>query len=541
MRDLRDPTWLAQGAGAPLSGNASPARASTGRQRLSPGSLDALARLDSPVYAWSDGSALELCASPDGGERSLLGWAPSLRPESLGDREFLAAHGLRYPYVAGAMAGGIGSEELVIALARAGMLGGFGAGGLDLPRIEQAIATIQRSLPGQENYEINLLHNPVHPPQELATVELLLRTGVPRVSASAFLGLTLPVVYYRAKGLSRGPDGAPVARTHLLAKLSRPEVASEFMQPAPEPLLRQLVADGRITREQAELAARVPVAQDITIEADSGGHTDNQAFVPLLSSICELRDRIVSERGYAQNIRVGAGGGISTPASVAAAFAAGAAYVLTGSINQSCREAATSDLVKQMLCEVDIGGVTMAPAADMFEMGVRVQVLKHKTLFAARAKKLFDLFRAYGSWEELPAAERKQIEERFFRRPFADVSREVEAYLSSRDPARVEKVRGDPKARMGYAFKWYLHMSSRWAIDGVADRAVDFQVWCGPAMAAFNHWVKGSFLEPPAERRVVVVARNLLHGAAVLLRARILAMQGVPLPQEAFRFQPQPL
>ena len=46
-------------------------------------------------------------------------------------------------------------------------------------------------------------------------------------------------------------------------------------------------------------------------------------------------------------------------------------------------------------------------------------------------------------------------------------------------------------------------------------------------MAAFNQWVKGSFLEDPRERRVVEVANNLMHGAATLLRARFLSVQGV--------------
>ena len=36
-------------------------------------------------------------------------------------------------------------------------------------------------------------------------------------------------------------------------------------------------------------------------------------------------------------------------------------------------------------------------------------------------------------------------------------------------------------------------------------------------MAAFNDWVRGSFLEPPENRRVATVALNILYGAAVKL------------------------
>jgi hypothetical protein len=60
-------------------------------------------------------------------------------------------------------------------------------------------------------------------------------------------------------------------------------------------------------------------------------------------------------------------------------------------------------------------------------------------------------------------------------------------------------------------------------------------------MAAFNHWTRGTFLNSPHERRVEVVGRNLLHGAAVILRGRFLAFQGVPLPPQALSFPPRKL
>lgn len=44
--------------------------------------------------------------------------------------------------------------------------------------------------------------------------------------------------------------------------------------------------------EQALLAAAIPMAQDVTAEADSGGHTDNRPLVTLLPTLLALRDRI---------------------------------------------------------------------------------------------------------------------------------------------------------------------------------------------------------------------------------------------------------
>jgi hypothetical protein len=84
-------------------------------------------------------------------------------------------------------------------------------------------------------------------------------------------------------------------------------------------------------------------------------------------------------------------------------------------------------------------------------------------------------------------------------------------------------------------------LSSRWAIDGTPDRALDYQVWCGPSMGAFNSWVAGTFLERPEERGVVQVALNLLEGAARISRAHAARSCGVHVPVGAFRYVPQPL
>jgi hypothetical protein len=80
---------------------------------------------------------------------------------------------------------------------------------------------------------------------------------------------------------------------------------------------------------------------------------------------------------------------------------------------------------------------------------------------------------------------------------------------------------------MALVFRWYLGLSSRWANAGEPSRQIDYQVWCGPAMGAFNHWVRGTFLEHPANRGVVTVAWNILHGAAVVIRVNMLRAQGV--------------
>jgi PfaD family protein len=479
-----------------------------------------------------------------------LATLPTLYPEWLGDRSFQEAHGVRFPYVTGAMANGIATTRLVIAMARAHMLGFFGAAGLGFERVERAIAELTGELgqgvrpDGSESelrWGVNLIHSPQEPALEAAVADLLVERGVSRVEASAFMALTPSIVRYAAAGLRRMPDGSIARRHHVFAKISRPEVAQHFMQPAPRAMLEALVAQGKLTREEAELAARVAVAEDVTVEADSGGHTDNRPLVAMFPIITQLRDELSRKHGLERPVRVGAAGGLGTPDGVAAAFALGAAYVLTGSVNQSAIESGLSEDGRLMLAKAGVADVVMAPAADMFELGVKVQVLKRGTMFAPRAQRLYETYVSYPSLEALPAEVRARLEKETLSTSLEHVWAETQAFWGKRDPHELEKAARDPKHRMALCFRWYLGLSSRWAISGEPSRKLDYQVWCGPAMGAFNDWARGSFLEDPKRRTAVAIALNLLEGAAAVTRAQQLRTYGVPVPPSAFKYCPRPL
>ena len=472
----------------------------------------------------------------------LIATLPPLFPEWLGDRSFGETHGVRFPYVTGAMANGIATTDLVIAVARAGMLGFFGAAGLAYPRVEEALGRLEAALGGTgATWGMNLIHSPNEPALEEAVADLYLRRGVTHVSAAAYLALTPAIVRYAVAGLRAGPSGAIERRTHVFAKISRPETARHFLSPAPDAMLEALVAESKITPEQTQLARRVPIAEDITVEADSGGHTDRQALTAVFPVIAQLRDELVSEHGYTRAVRVGAAGGLGTPRSVAAAFSLGAAYVVTGSVNQSAIESGLSVEGKRMLAGAEMSDVIMAPAADMFEQGVEVQVLKRGTMFGTRAHRLLATYRAYDGLDAVPAAERASLERQVLGVSFDEVRANTKAFWAERDPSQNAQAAADPKHEMALCFRWYLGLSSRWAIKGEPSRRLDYQIWCGPAMGAFNAWVRGSFLEAPERREVVQIALNLLEGAAAVTRAQQLRTYGAPIPAAAFRFSPRPL
>ena len=454
------------------------------------------------------------------------GMIPAMPAHTLGSAAFREAHGTKYAYMVGSMARGISSAEMVIALGKANFLGSFGAGGLGLKKVEEAIQRIQKTLPNGP-YAFNLIHNPQESAIEEGTIDLFLKHNIHTIEASAYLRLTPAVVRYRVAGLTLDSGGKIIARNKIIAKLSRPEVARRFMKPASAKLLKKLVTQRKITEQQAKLAEKVPLANDVTLEADSGGHTDNQSLVCLMPTMIALRDKIQAEYQYPSKIRIGAAGGIGTPTSALAAFIMGADYIVTGSVNQSCVEAGTSEQVKALLAKARISDMRMAPAADMFEIGAEVQVLKRGTLFATQAKKLENYYRTYEAIEDIPAEERTQIEEQIFQRGIDEVWQACLTFFGERDPEQIARARQDPKRKMALIFRWYLGLAAHWAIRGNPDRTMDYQIWCGPAMGAFNVWVRGTPLEDPKNRLVVDVAQRLMTGAAYQYRVQMLKMWGV--------------
>ncbi len=453
-------------------------------------------------------------------------------PDKLGDSSFCRDYNLQFPYIAGSMAHGINSKEIVKEFAINGMLAFFGTAGMPCSKIADIIDWHKDSIP-DKTYGFNLIHSPNEPRLEAALVDLFLKKGVNLIEASAYMGLSLPVVKFRVAGIHRDSAGKVVAPNRIIAKVSRVEVATRFFSPPPEDILQKLVDSGNISKEQAEMAREIPMAQDVTAEADSGGHTDNRPAFTLIPTIIALRDQLQKKYGYSQKLRVGTGGGISTPYSAAAAFSMGASYIVTGSVNQGCVEAGTSDIAKEILANTGQADVTMAPCADMFEMGAKVQVVKRGTMYPMRAAKLYELYKNYDSWIQIPDDQRKTIEKSFFRNTFQEIWSKTYEYFEERDSSRLVLAEKDDRYKMGLVFRWYLSQASHWAIKGDQSRKIDYQIWCGPAMGAFNQWVEGTFLEDRSQRKVITVAANILYGACLVLRINQLKFQGFNPEQQA--------
>ncbi|MGB9498431.1 MAG: PfaD family polyunsaturated fatty acid/polyketide biosynthesis protein [Dissulfuribacterales bacterium] len=474
--------------------------------------------------------------SNDAENFQLQAYAPPLHPKKPGNPNFKKRYGLQYAYIAGAMAHGIASVELVKAAGKLGMIGFFGAAGLSINELEKAVVRL-KSEAADMPFGLNLIYsNSVD--LEFATVNLYLKHHIRLISAAGYLKLTLPLLYYRISGIHQNADGTIICPNKIIAKTSRIEIARQFLSPAPEKLIQKLIEQRLITEHEAVLAKHIPVADDLTAEADSGGHTDNRAAISLLPAMLDLRDVLFEKFNYTTMPCIGLGGGIATPLSVSAAFSMGADYVLSGSINQSCIESGTSETAKTMLSNAAQTDVAMAPSANMFERGIKVQVLKKGTLFPQRAAKLYKIYRNYESFDQVSEKEKNEIEEKILQTPFDAEWASTRQFFKTFDPTQLALAEKDPKRKMGMVFRSYLGKSSKWAISGDASRKKDFQIWCGPSMGAFNEWAKGSFLENPENRFFQTISLNLLFGACVAIRRQWIINTGFMLPPQIGKFKP---
>lgn len=436
---------------------------------------------------------------------------------SLGSSEFRKDYNLKYAYVIGGMNRGISSEKMVVAAAKSGFLSFFGAEDLSYERIEEAIKTIQGALTNNEPYGFNMMFDLSRPDKEEAILNLYIKHGVHTIEASAFTTITKHLVKYRIKGIRKNQHGEIEVPNRIIAKLSRPEIAEGFMSPPPQRIVDVLLRDRQITEEEARLSQLIPMSYDICVEADSGGYTDQSNIFAILPAIQYLRNRICKKNGYSKKIRVGTAGGIGTPVAAAAVFTMGAEFILTGSINQCTVEASISDIAKDMMSNINVQDTGYIQPLDTYGANNKIQVLKKGTLFIVRASKLYLLYHEADSLEDIDETTREQLENRYFKKSFNDIFKEVEKQYES-DVQQIAEAMKNPKLKMKMIFDWYIKESEKWAIEGNIDYQLDFKIMCGSALGAFNQWVKGTAFENWRNRKVAEIGENLMQSTAQYLR-----------------------
>ncbi len=403
-----------------------------------------------------------------------------------------------------------------------GMLGFFGTGGLPSTRSTTRSpyqgGTRPRPRLRAEPSEQPGRPGPGGPHRRAAACAPALRS----VEASAYLRPTLPLVHYRLAGLRTDAEGRLRQDHHIVAKVSRTEVAEHFLRPAPEPLVRRLLDDGRITPEQAELGARLPLAQDLCVEADSAGHTDGGNAYVLMPAMRALRDR-VTRAGLLRGER-------------RARRRRGRHRHPRG---RPRRPDPGRRLPRDQLHQPGApwrpvpatrSGPAPGPrrarhrvraAGDMFEVGA-TSSRQEEHLLPPPAPSC-ELYLRHDSSTDLDARTRATLENNYFKRSLDGCVGGDPRPPGRRSPARLAEVERSPKQKMAHVFRWYFVHSTRLAPARRRSRASTTRSTCGPALGAFNTWVRGTELEPWRGRRVDVIAERLLRETAALLSERLAA------------------
>jgi PfaD family protein len=440
-------------------------------------------------------------------DRPTHDYSGDFRPESFGNPAFQQRYGCKWNYVAGSMYRGISSESMVVAMSNAKLLSFFGSAGLSIIELENRINSIQSRITHSFPYGMCLICDLNKPDVEMQQVHLFIKYHVPVIEASAFSAITPALVYCRLKGLRLDDSGIVVPR-RIIGKCSRLEVARIFLSPPPIDIVNELVALDLINNEEAVLSQNIPMVDDIAIEGDSGGHTTQGVAFALVPTIISLKNKMKQRFGYQEEIMVGYGGGIGTPNSIVSAFAMGADFIFTGSINQCTVESGAHEVVKDILSKVSIHDTTIAPAGDMFEIGAKVQVVKKYSMFPQRANWLYQLFMQYDSLEALPDGTRLRIEKEIFKKSLSQVWIDVCRYKNAE---QIQEAVENPRVKMKFLFQWYFANSNKVTMDGIEDEKSNFQIHCGPAMGAFNKWVEGTELQSWRKRHVAAIAEKLMY------------------------------
>ncbi len=433
----------------------------------------------------------------------------------LGSQSFLKHHQIKYPYVAGSMCQGISSDKLVIKMAQSGFLAFIGSYGLSLDEVEKLIESCARALGSQQNYGVNIHNQSVDLDKQRAMWELCIKYHVPCVEVSGFDHISLSLILYRIKGLSRAADQIAI-KHKIFLKTTRLDTAALFMQPAPLHLLDKLLAERQITPDEHLMAQSVSVADDICVEGDGGWKTDQVSALVKLPEVMRLRDQ--QSQLLNSPVRVGCSGGIGTPEAVAAVFMLGADFILTGSINQCTVESNTSDHTKQLLSKINSEDTCYVPAGDLFESGARAQVVRKGFYFPARAQKLYDLYRVHSDIDDLSVQDIKQIEKHFFARSMTSVYQEI---IATKDNHAIKKMNESKKYKMAEIFKWYFDYAQKLSMQGVKQEQDNYQIYCGPALGAFNQWAAGTAFESWQNRQVDKIALSLLEDASAFLKSKL--------------------
>ncbi|SOD99176.1 ACP S-malonyltransferase [Spirosoma fluviale] len=424
-----------------------------------------------------------------------------------GIRRFVDDYQLKYPYVAGGIGYGISSRQMVESMTKGGMLGFLDIADRPLADVENDLRTLAYTC-GKESARYGCTISQGLS-DELTIDKLfgLLRAyNIQVIETHDDPQITEKLVEYRLQAFDQRGE----AINRLLIKTGNPVVLEEIMKPISETILLKLQQRGKLTKEQVERGRRIALASDVCVLADPGGLTSHGSPFVLFPHALMLREQFTRQYRYEQPIHVGLGGGIGSPLAVQMAFAMGADFVHTTSVNLCTIESGLHAYTKQLLQEISVEDTGYAPCSDfLFNPNKKIQVVKKGVLFPARANKLYELFKQHAAISEIDPRVIVQLEEKFYQKSLAGVWEDIVKKRQG-TPDLISKALQNSKYYMYLLFQEYFHLSAEWAVKGDGTYLLNFQIPCGAELGALNRQLQNTPMQAWSGRNIGEVAQWLL-------------------------------
>lgn len=424
----------------------------------------------------------------------------------LGDREFMKKYNINLPYIVGPMHKGVSGYEFVKRLSDNNILSFVGTRGLSVDETQKIVVKLR----GRKNYGVSVDYDSFDKEHEKQIFELLIREKISVIQASSYFNLTENLVLYKLYGAKKNSNGENCIPNKIFLKTTRPEIAELFMTPVPENMLKKMHDEGKLSEEQVEIAKSIPLADEIIVVsfgADKTGSIPVNSFLP---QVIAKKNALIKKYGYSENIHVGAAGSIGDPVSALDAFLLGADFIMTGSVNQCTAEAEISDMIKNKLQKVEIQDTEIIPTSHVYEIGMKMQVLKKGVFFTARALKLYEIYNKISKIEDIEPELLAQIQDKYFGKSIDAIYSEIKNELSEKEIDRAET---DSKFKFGLIIYWYYNYCTECAIrnDNVQNLNCLIPVSC--AMGRINNFLEKTEYSDWKNRHPDIIAKLIMSGA----------------------------
>jgi PfaD family protein len=454
---------------------------------------------------------------------------PKQSASCLGSSQFKEAHQLKFAYGVTPFEREVCTVDMVSKLLCDGYLAFAPTDFLTIDEISEKICQLRQGADSKAiglGYRFHAYNNDY----EQKRMALAIEEDISRIYISGYLRASKSMIHYRVKGMKKRPDGAIEVPHSIFARVTDSAIALYFASPPPADILDELLSEGLITSEEADLGSKMPISQDLIVEPELNKGGLKQDLFSLYPSVkAELRAKMVSRNAP---VRVGVSGEIATPEAVAAAFRMGADFVLTGLVNSLTVEAGGSLKRRNLLFKTTSTDVTYAPSYEFLDSELPVTVTRFGTMFATKAKRMEDILRTTVSFSGLSESDRQFMEKNVFQKSLAEAYESSIEFCKKWWPDQVKSSSSD-KVKAAMLMKHWLFTTTQMAFDGIDNRELDYQVRADGGIVAFNKWRIGSVFDDEDKLSVIQLSKNLMEGALVISRMRSLREMGVDILPEA--------